>query len=351
MTPVRVVEASGGIAGAYGARVLASFGADVISLRLEGEAQHTDQSPQARVLREFLAMGKRSVLTTTDQVHEHLSDADLLVIGDTVGDIERWQLDIDHIRDEFPQLTVTTITPFGCTGPLSRRPATELTLQAMSGLLAMSGSASREPLMRSLRQSKYATGLNAAYTSLAAVYAAKESRYGTLIDIAQREVLASELVLNAPTYAYVGAVQGRLPESKDIFFTGAPMQAADGLVTMQINNRTGVGAFAELLNEPRLTDERFSTAEGRLRHAGELTSIVQNALRAWEGRAFFEAAAAEGLLAGFVQTAEHLLECPQLDAREFWGEVESSGETFRVPDRLVNVTRFHERHPAAAVTA
>ena len=180
---------------------------------------------------------------------------------------------------------------------------------------------------------------------LAAVYAAADhDNCGTQIDISQREVLSSELVLNEPTYAYVGAVQGRLPESKDIFFTGAPVQASDSLVSMQINNRSSVSSFAELLDEPRLHDERFSTAEGRLQYAEELTGIVEQALAAWEGRNFFESAAQAGLLSGFVQTAENLLDCPQLEARGVWAELETGGTQIRVPNKLVNITRFHETH-------
>lgn len=342
MDNVRVVELGGGHASAYAGRVLAGFGAQVLALHLEADQRNAKQDAQSVALQDFLAMGKTHRQATPDQLPQLLANTDVLLVGDTTAQLAAWNLDVEALRADYPKLSITTITPFGRTGPLADKPATELTLQAMSGLLAMSGTKNREPLMRSLQQSKYTTGLNAAYTSLAAVYAAGAQGEGTLIDLAQREVLASELVLNEPTYAYVGAVQGRLPESKDIFFNGIPVRAADSLVTMQINNRTGVKSFAGLLNEPRLEDPRFDSAEGRLRHAAELTSIVEEALASWEGRAFFEAAAGEGLLAGVVQKADKLLDCPQLEARGIWAELSTGGGSIRVPDRLVNVTRFHE---------
>lgn len=343
LAQVSVIELGGGHASAYAGRVLAGFGADVTTLELAGAPHPAATGIRATALREFLAMGKKHREVAATEIPALLADADILLVGDDLPTIGRWDLDLDEVAARFPGLTITSITPFGRSGPWAHKPATELTLQALGGLLAMSGSAEREPLMRSLQQSKYTTGLNAAYTSLASVYAAADHGAGTVIDIAQREVIASELVLNEPTYAYVGAVQGRLPESKDIFFTGAPVHAADGLVTMQINNRTGVQSFAGLLDEPRLADERFATAEGRLRHAAELTGLVEDALASWQGRAFFEAAAEHGLLAGFVQTADSLLNCPQLAARGVWSQLNVEGTDLQVPGQMVNITRFSEQ--------
>lgn len=343
MAQVRVVELAGGHASAYAGRVLADFGAQVTTLRRADQSVENIADIQLKILTQFLAMGKTCQEAAPSEVEDALANANVLLLGDDLPNLDAWGIDVDELAQRYPHLTITTVTPFGRTGPLAYKPATELTLQAMSGLLAMSGSASKEPLMRSLQQSKYAAGLNAAYTSLASVYASVQHETGTVIDIAQREVLSSELVLNQPTYSYIGAVQGRLPESKDIFFTGAPVRAADGLVTMQINNRTGVKSFASMLDEPRLSDPRFDSAEGRLTHSAELTQIVEEALETWEGRAFFETAASEGLLAGFVQTADKLLDCPQLAARNFWADLTVGETVYRVPDRLVNITRFHEK--------
>lgn len=343
MAQVRVLELDGGHASAYAGRVLAQFGAPVTTLQRSDQALPATDDLKLKILRAFLGVGKDHQQGTPQDVDAALAGVNVLLLGDDLPTIEGWGIDVDELTKRHPHLTITTITPFGRTGPLADKPGTELTLQAMSGLLAMSGSKSKEPLMRSLQQSKYATGLNAAYASLASVYASAQHQRGTLIDIAQREVLASELVLNEPTYTYIGAVQGRLPESKDIFFTGAPVAAADGLVTMQVNNRTGVGSFASMLNEPRLKDPRFASAEGRLTYAAELTQIVEEALANWEGRAFFEAAADQGLLAGFVQTADKLLDCPQLEARDFWSDVTVDGTTYRVPDQLLRVVRYHNQ--------
>lgn len=351
MAQVRVIELAGGHASAYAGRVLAQFGTQVTTLERQDQPLPEPNEAKLKVLRAFLGMGKTHQQIALEDVDSIFAEADAVLLGDDVTTIQGWGIDVDELATRYPHLTITTITPFGRTGPLADKPATELTLQAMSGLMAMSGSKSREPLMRSLQQSKYATGLNAAYTTLASIYAAAQHQAGTVIDIAQREVLASELVLNEPTYTYIGAVQGRLPDSKDIFFTGAPVSAADGLVTMQINNRTGVKSFAGMLNEPRLQDPRFDSAEGRLTHAAELTQIVEDALENWEGRAFFETAADEGLLAGFVQTADKLLDCPQLTARDFWSEVTVDGTTYRVPDRLVRVARFHAQPQGLAERA
>lgn len=348
---VRVVELAGGAAAAFGARVLGDLGADVRVLEHEDAAPRgTDR--RARLLDRYLHWGKSRATapaTRADReraVTDALDAADILLVGDDLAAIERWGVDPTGLHRARPGLTIVTVTPFGLTGPMARVRASELVLQALGGLLAFSGSSAREPLMRGLRQSTYATGLNAAYTALASHYAAIGSGRAALVDLAQREVIASELVLNEPTYAFIGAVQGRLPESKDLFFTGAPVRASDGYVTLQINNRTGVDSFADILEEERLRDGRFSTAAGRLTHAEELTGLVEAALDRWTSRALFESAADAGLLAGFVQTPEQLLECPQLADRDVWTTVEVDGDAYRLPARLVGLSRTPTAAPA-----
>ena len=165
LSQIRVIELSGGHASSCAGRVLAGFGAEVISLELLGSNSSASKDPQLTALRDYLGMGKQRHIVTADEVESYLSQADVLLTGDDLPTIRGWGLDLNQIKNSFPHLTITTVTPFGLEGPWAEKPATELTLQALSGLLAMSGSARREPLMRSLQQSKYATGLNAAYTS------------------------------------------------------------------------------------------------------------------------------------------------------------------------------------------
>ncbi|WP_032392046.1 CoA transferase [Rhodococcoides fascians] len=341
LSSVRVLELAGGISSAFGARLLGDLGASVTTVDRADRSLRvpTDNSTESSLLRQYLNWDKTVVeVDTSDRgsvLDDLLAATDIVLLGDDIATLSEWAIDPLRLSQRRPELTVTVVTPFGLTGPMAEWPATELIVQALSGLLTISGVQGREPLMRGLQQSAYAAGINAAYTSLASYYATLDGHDGALIDISRREVLTSELVLNTPYYTSMGALQSRLPATKDIFFTGAPMPASDGLVTMQINNRIGIASFAEVFDDPRFADPRYATADGRLRYADELAAMVNEHLSRWQARPFFEHVAELGMLAGFVQTADQLLACPQLEARDAWREVMVEGTTYRLPANLI----------------
>ncbi|ALV40019.1 hypothetical protein AU252_01590 [Pseudarthrobacter sulfonivorans] len=357
LTGVRVLELSGGIASSFAARILGDFGAEVIKVEplagdeLRKHAPFMDTADGApsdvSALFTYLNWNKRSVVVDSENdpaaLQHLLSRADIVILGDDKPSIAGWTIVPSELHADIPELTVLCITPFGLNGPQSDWSSSELILQAMSGLMAISGSSEREPLMRGLRQSNYTAGINAAYLALASYFSSLTKGTGALIDLAIRDVLSSELVFNQPTYAFLGAIQARQSEFKDPLTYGEPLLASDAYVTLQTSALIPVSAFAEILGDERLKDARFATAEDRLQHVKDLINILEEAITGWEGRALFQQASDAGLLAGFVQTAQHLLDCPQLQARQVWAEVPNSraadGQPWKLPAGMVSLSR------------
>jgi formyl-CoA transferase len=171
--------------------------------------------------------------------------------------------------------------------------------------------------------------------------------------VAAVETVAAELILNAPTYAFMGAVQSRRPGSKDPF-TGEPIAVKDGYAAVQTNAWTTLAMFAELLDEPRLAEERFDNQAKRIANAQDLTQIVTDALGRVTGRELLERASAAGMLAGFAQTAAQLLDCPQLVERGAFVELEADAGAlgpWRMPVLLSRMSRTPAtvRHRAPAL--
>ena len=329
---LRVLEIGGGYSAPFAGRLLADLGAEVIKIenasgdptrrwgpRLDGE------SPlEGGALFEFLNWNKASLQLDAEADRSTIlklaAEAGIVLVGDDLDVLAGWGLDIPTIRSVRDDLVLTTVTPFGAFGPDSWWRGSDLVVQAAGGLMAFSGTFDRTPLKRGLRQPSYTSGLTAAYASLAAYLSARRSGRGVHVDVAQQEAVAAELILNAPTYTYMGAIQGRRAASKDPF-TGEPIPARDGYVTVQTNTWTTLPMFAELLDEPRLCDERFDTRQKRGFNAGPLTEILTEAMSRLGGRELLERAAKADMLAGFTQTAEQLLTCPQLEARRVFHEV------------------------------
>ncbi len=366
-----VVELGGGIAGPFAARLLGDLGAEVVKVEPPGGDATRTAEPvveDARdgpvsLLFEYLNWNKRSVVADLDGGRDRERVLELLeprtIVIDALGPdgLEQAGLAPETLRERAPLAVIVSISPFGRSGPYARWRGSDLIVQAMSGVMAISGVSDREPLAHGLRQSEYCTGLNAAYVALAAHLAAVRHGHGAEIDLSARECLASELVLNEAHYAFLGVVQGRRPPVQDPFL-GEPLATRDGWLSLQTSGLVSPVQIAEFFDEPRIAEERFATTERRTTHASELSAILEQHLVDRSAHELFGLASQRGLLSGFVQTAEDLLRCPQLEAREVFVEfsdLTARGRPVRFPARLAALsatpTSVRRRAPALGAGA
>jgi len=221
-----------------------------------------------------------------------------------------------------PDLVLTSVTNFGQTGPYSGYKASDLVLQAMSGIMQISGFVDREPLKHGLRQSLYCGGLNVAHASLAGLRAASFSGEGQHVDLSLHECLVSELVMNIPYYALAGVIQGRRAVEQSPL-SGEPMPTRAGFVTLQaVAGRNPFPLYAGLFNRDELLDPALDEPRARIEMADWLHFIFAEAVADWDARELFLRVSQGRQLAGFVQGAEEILECPQLEARNFFVELD-----------------------------
>ncbi|MGV0794291.1 CoA transferase [Mycolicibacterium sp. XJ1819] len=204
-----VVDLSSGIAGAYCTKLLADAGARVIKVEPpEGDplrrwsASGADIADSDGALFSYLACSKHSVIADPDTdlnfVNSLLTDAHAVVWsgGSTVA--EHVVFTPAAIRSAHPHLTVTSITPFGLTGPWRDRPATEFTLQAWSGgIVGLGrGSADRAPVYVGGQVGEYLAG---AYAS-AATLASRRRGGAELVDVSMLETQILGLTYYPVTY-------------------------------------------------------------------------------------------------------------------------------------------------------
>jgi crotonobetainyl-CoA:carnitine CoA-transferase CaiB-like acyl-CoA transferase len=190
----------------------------------------------------------------------------------------------------------------------------------MSGLMYHSGDSDREPLRNALDQSFYVAGANAAAATLAALFQRLGTGLGQHVDVSVVECLACHLVQAVPYYSYMGAIKGRRPVRGSGFEELMP--ARDGYVVPSVQGSQPWPVVAELIGIPELLEERFATGAGRIEHGEELKQLLTEGLSLWDRKPLFLASGDRRLVFGMAQDAQDLAECPHLQERGFYVEVE-----------------------------
>jgi len=351
---VRVLDLGHGIAGPFAARLLGDFGADVVKVEKPGSgdfgrylAPLKEDAPvgEQSLLFQYLNWNKRSIAIDL-RAPENLAllrslvaHSDIVIESFRPGTLERWGLGPERMLEWNPRVVVTSLSNFGQTGPYADYRASDLVFQAMSGIMQISGRVDREPIKHGLQQSLYCAGLNAAYVSMAMYLAAQSDGVGEHIDMSIHECLASEMVLNLPYYAFMGAVQGRRAVVQDPFL-GEPIPTRKGYLAMQSGGGAPFETYAELFGREEFRAPEFLVAAERERHADQVRALLLECLAGRDAKEVFLDGAQRRLLLGVVQGAAELLECEHLRAREFFIELDhpASGRlTF--PGELAKLSR------------
>lgn len=351
---LRVLDLSHGIAGPFAARLLGDHGADVIKIErpITGDFARTlpplkqdAPFPEQSLLFQYLNWNKRSLALdlrlaeNKPTLQKLVEQSDIVIESFRPGRLESWGLGVDQLLDWQPKLVVTSVTNFGQTGPYAQYAASDLTLQALSGIMQISGQVDREPLKHGLSQSFYCAGLTAAYASIMAYTAAQADQFGEHVDVSIHECLASELVLNQSYYAFLGAVQGRRAIVQDPF-AGEPIATRKGYLAFQTGGGAPFETFAELFDRPEFLEKRFSSPPEREKRVAEVKALLEECVADRDAKEVFLAGAQKRLLLGVVQSAEDLLHCEHLKERQSFVEIDhpATSTQLRFPAELAKLS-------------
>ena len=332
---VRVLDLGSHVSGPFCAKLLADYGADVIKVeppdvgdvaRRAGPFAGDDPHPEKSIPFLYLNTNKRGVTLdvgsdTGRQVFANLvGRADVLVENLSPALAQELGVTYDVLSKENPGLVHTSITPFGQTGPYRDHSATDLVTTALSGLMYHSGDSDREPLRNALDQSWYVAGINGAVATLAALFQRLTTGRGQHVDVSVVECLAAHLVQAVPFYNYMGAIKGRRPVRGSSFEELMP--ARDGYVIPSVQGSQPWSVVADLIGVEELQDQRFASGSGRIEHGEELKELLTQGLSEWDRKPLFQASGERRLVFGMAQDAGDLFDCPHLEAREFFVEVD-----------------------------
>ena len=349
---LRVLDISQGIAGPLCARLLGDFGADVIKIEPPGgEPGRTmppffgdDPHPEKSLFFLLYNLNKRGIVLDLETpegaalFRALARSADVIVESFQPGYLASLGLDHASLETDNPGLIMTSITPFGQTGPYSHYKGCEIVTYATSGIMAISGTSDREPLKHGGFPGHYESAMNGMLATNVALLARDMTGIGQHVDVSMQEVVTSSLVINQPNYSFAGGVQGRRkPEGGSL---GHVTPCKDGYFVAQEGGSATWNDIADFFGRDELKDERFSNPAQRMLHGHELDEIIKDAVKDRTMAEMFRTASEQfRMLFGIVQTPEDLANCPQLAARDYYQEIDHPviGK-IRVPFRLFNLS-------------
>ena len=332
---IRVLDLGSGISAPWCAKILADYGAEVIKVESPGSGDDArrmgpfagdDPNLEKSVTFLYLNTNKKGVTLDPSTVsgrallNRLVADADVLVENHPPARSKALGLDHVSLAQINPGLVLTSITPFGQTGPYSDFEATDIVTYALSGLMYHSGDSDQPPLRNVLDQSFYVAGANAAAATQVALFARLSSGEGQHVDVSAAACRGAHLVQPLPYYNYMGAVKGRRPVRGAGFEELMP--ARDGYVAPSVQGSQPWSTIATLIGGEDLQDEKFATGAGRVAHGEELKELLIKGLAHWDRMPLFLASGEQRLVFGMAQDAGDLAECPHLQARDFFVDVD-----------------------------
>ena len=338
LSHVKVLDLSRILAAPWAGQILADLGADVIKVERPGAGDDTRswgppflKGPDGKDTKEagyYLAVnrGKRSITVSLDKpegqriVRELAMKADIVLENYKVGTLARYGLDEASLRALNPRLIYCSVTGFGQTGPRRDQPAYDFLIQAMGGLMSVTGERDGRPGGGPQKVGvpivDIMTGMYAAVSVLAALARRNETGVGDAIDIGMLDVQVATLANQAMNYLVSGKVPGRNGNAHPNIQPQDVYACADGDVILVVGNDAQFGKLCEVFGAPEWTsDERFATNAQRVRHIGELSALLRERFATWERHELIGALDAAGVPCGPINSVADVFADPQVQAR------------------------------------
>ena len=296
LTGIRVLDLTRVLAGPWATQLLADYGAEVIKVEKPGEGDDTrGWGPPFLKNRDggngdaayFLAAnrGKWSVaIDMADRQGQKLirdlaAKTDIVIENFKVGGLKKYGLDYDSLKAVNGKLIYCSITGFGQNGPYAQRAGYDFMIQAMGGLMSVTGERDDlpggGPQKVGVAVADLFTGLYAATAIIAAVVHQRATGEGQHIDAALLDTQVAMLANLNSNYLVSGKVPGRMGNAHQNIVPYQTFQTADGYMIIAVGNDRQFREFCAIIGVPALAgDQRFASNRGRVENRQQLIPLL-----------------------------------------------------------------------------
>jgi crotonobetainyl-CoA:carnitine CoA-transferase CaiB-like acyl-CoA transferase len=303
------------LAGPYATMLLADLGAEVVKVEgPRGDDTRTWQPPVREGVSTYylgINRNKRSVaLDLTDPgdvalAQELARRADVLVENFKPRGLARFGLDYDTVAATNPGVVYASITGFGSQPGGAELPGYDLIVQAISGLMSLTGDSDGEPYRAGVAVFDVMAGLHAAIGVLSALNKRHETGQGQHVQVSLLASAMSGLVNQTSAFVAGGVVPFRMGNSHPSLFPYEPLPCADGELIITAGNDGQFRKLVTVLGVPGLADDpRFADNGGRVTNRAALHTLLVERLRTRSKMDWFREIIAVGVPCGPINTVD-----------------------------------------------
>ncbi|MDD5223025.1 MAG: CoA transferase [bacterium] len=346
LSGISVLEFGPGFSGAYCAKLLADFGAEVIKVEspegdpARGRGPFAGNKPHPEKSGLFCLLNLNKYGVTLDcgkegdrKIFRALAKkTDILVQTFQPGELSELGLTYEVLEKENPRLIMVSITPYGQTGPYRDYRARTLNACQSSGQSSLmpTGELDREPLKGARYSDDFDSGQTAALATLGAFLTREKTGRGVHLDISMQEVLMS---LGRVDLLRFPNEQGVMRRNLRGVVVGGPMETADGFINLVAIQENQWQGLMKLMDNPEWGREEICREEmSRAWNADEINEKIQVWMKKHKREEIYHRGQALGVPLAPMYDAEGVVNSKQTAAREFMVEVEQPGiGKLRVP--------------------
>ncbi|MCM5570185.1 CoA transferase [Burkholderiaceae bacterium FT117] len=342
---IRVLDLSRVLAAPWCGQNLADLGADVIKVERPGAGDDTrswgppflkarDGSDTADAAYYLAAnRNKRSVEIDLSceagqqAVRELAAVSDVVLENYKVGQLKKYGLDYESLRKVNPSLIYCSVTGFGQTGPWAHRAGYDFIIQALGGLMSITGEADDRPgggpQKVGVAVSDLMTGMFATQAVLAALFHRERTGEGQYIDVALLDVQVAMLANMNTNYLVSGQPPKRWGNAHPNIVPYQTFKAADQWIVVAVGNDEQYRRFCEAGGRPELhRDERFARNADRVRNRAILVPLLEQMVATRPAEHWIAALEAAGVPCGPINDLRQVFENPQVQARGLRVDIE-----------------------------
>jgi len=350
LSDVKVLDLTRVLAGPYATMMLADLGAEIIKIEMPGKGDDSRAYGPYRNGESayFMSINRNKQSMTLNLkapegkeiLKELIQHVDVLVENFRPGTMERLGLGFDVLHELNPRLIYAASTGYGQTGPYSQRPAYDAVVQAMGGIMSITGSENGVPTRVGSSIGDITAGLFLAFGILAALHERSRSGLGQLVDVAMLDGQVAILENAISRFEVTGVVPKPIGNRHPSIVPFEPFDTLTDPIMVAAGNDKLFESLCELLELNCASDERFATNPARQANYAELRPLLAERFKTKtcvEWQKLFDQA---GIPNGPINTVDKVVVNEQILARNMIVEVDHpvAGVT-RIPGIPVKLSR------------